>query len=140
MKTAKFIFLCSALFWSLSCSTETEVTEGEKTTSEQAEGESAEEEPQLTCVDLIQDYDSYAGKEVTLSAYSWGTTETTDGKTLLSVAEFKLEGISAQTVVLDITDKSSIADIKTNDRFKFKATVGIREYGTIHLTNPTILK
>lgn len=45
--------------------------------------------------DFLNASDANAGKEITVSAYSWGSNERTDGKIQLNLGDAKLEGMQS---------------------------------------------
>lgn len=133
MKKAKFILFGLIATMAVSCSSET-------TVEEKAEGqETADETPkeeQLTCAKLSGSYDEYAGKTVTLTAYSWGTAETLDGAIRVDLGDEKLEGMQSTQVTIDMTDKAKAKSIKKDDKVTVTGKVRKQDYGVVHLENP----
>lgn len=134
MKKMKFILIGCIASMVFACSSETTVednTDGQETVAEEAQ------EDQLTCAELSSNYDEYEGKTITLTAYSWGNSETTDGNIRVDIADEKLEGMGSPSVTIDMTDKTKAASIKKDDKITFTGKVGKQDYGVVHIENPT---
>lgn len=94
----------------------------------------------LTCSDLISQYDDQEGKEITIKAISWGTSNTATGDIYLNLGDKALTGMqSAKVVVVFPADREAEAKgVAKDTEVTLKATVGEDKYGAIYLTNPVI--
>ena len=103
--------------------------------------EKAKEAEMMKCADLKSKFDELEDKEVTFSAVSWGTNNTTTGDVNLNLGDEPLSGMKqASVVVVFPADKAEAATGLAKDAtVKIKATVSESKYGAVYLTNPTIL-
>lgn len=134
MKKVKFILAGLVASMAVACSSETAVEDnldGQETIAEESQ------EDQLTCAELSSNYDEYEGKTITLTVYSWGNSETTDGKVRVDIADEKLEGMGSPSVTIDMTDKAKAEKIKKDDKITVTGKVGKQDYGVVHIENPT---
>lgn len=102
--------------------------------------ESTPEVSALTCGDLVSQYDDQEGKEITIKAISWGTSNTATGDIYLNLGDKALTGMQqAKVVAVFPADKEAEATGAAKDsEVTIKATVGESKYGAIYLTNPVI--
>ncbi len=101
-----------------------------------------EQESSLTCELLLSKVDSLEGKQVTISALSWGNSNVMGGGLKLNLGDTKLEGLSQASVVANF-DAENIAEaegIEKNSEVTIEATVGGVEYGSVQLNDPKIIK
>ncbi|MFK7786672.1 MAG: hypothetical protein AB8B56_16255 [Crocinitomicaceae bacterium] len=116
----------------------TEVSEDLENVLENLEAE----ESKLTCSELKEKVDEYEGKEVTLTAVSWGNLGTMDGGVSMNLGDEKLEGMKVAPVVAEFGENQAEAAnaIKRDATVTIKATVGGEAYGSVKLENPSIVK
>lgn len=133
MKKMKFILIGCIATIAVACSSETTVEDnldGQETIAEESQ------EDLLTCAELSSNYEEYEGKTITLTAYSWGNSETMDGNIRIDIADEKLEGMGSPSVTIDMTDKAKAASINKDDKITVTGTVGKQDYGVVHIENP----
>ena len=133
MKTTKLILLGLITSMAVACSSETTV---EETTDGQETADETAKEDELTCAELSSNYAKYKGKTITLTAYSWGTSETLDGAANVDLGDEKLEGMQSMTVTIDMTDKAKAKSIQKDDKVTVTGKVGKQDYGVVHIENP----
>ncbi len=126
-------FMLGLLF--VGCS-EAETTEAGKL------DEGKTESANMTCADLESKVDEFKGKEVTITAISWGNSETVSGDVKMNLGDAKLEGMQQAHVVANFgADNAAAAkSVKADASVTIKATVGGSEYGAVQLNNPEIIK
>lgn len=109
-------------------------------TTETAEVEAAPEKQGMTCDALTSQYDEQEGKEITIKAISWGTSNTASGDIYLNLGDEALTGMQqAKVVAVFSADQEAEAKGAAKDaEVTIKATVGESKYGAIYLTNPVI--
>jgi len=102
--------------------------------------ESTPKEQAMTCSNVTSQYDEQEGKEITIKAISWGTSNTASGDIYLNLGDKALTGMQqAKVVAVFPADKEAEAKSATKDaEVTIKATVGESKYGAIYLTNPVI--
>lgn len=129
----KFTSVLLSLFFFL-----TLISCGGETTETVAEA--APEEKGMTCSDLTNGYDEQEGKEITIKAVSWGTSNTSTGDIYLNLGDEALTGMQQAKVVAVFTaEQEAEAKSAAKDaEVTIKATVGESKYGAIYLTNPVI--
>ncbi len=135
----KKVFISGALMLGLmmtACSTE--VSEDLENVLENLESE----ESKLTCSELKEKVDEYEGKEVTLTAISWGSLGKMDGGVSMNLGDEKLEGMKVAPVVAEFGEDQAEAAkaIEKDATVTIKATVGGKAYGSVKLENPSIVK
>ncbi|WP_264790558.1 hypothetical protein [Aureispira anguillae] len=106
--------------------------------------ESATQEPEvksLNCSDLDDQYLDWEGKEVTIKAISWGTSNTASGDIYLNLGDEVLSGMKQPKVIAVFpADQEATAKGAAKDsEVTIKATVKESKYGAIYLANPSIL-
>ncbi|MDX2360283.1 MAG: hypothetical protein QNK23_05730 [Crocinitomicaceae bacterium] len=134
----KKVFLGSALFLGLllvGCSS------GDAVEGEDAEG-GEEEVAAMTCADLESQVDELEGQEVTITAISWGNSNTIDGDVKMNLGDVALEGMQQAHVVANFSaDNADAANgVEKDATVTIKATVGGSEYGAVQLNDPEIVK
>jgi len=102
----------------------------------------AETESKLTCSELKANVENYEGKEVTLTAISWGSLGKMDGGVSLNLGDEKLEGMKVAPVVAEFGEDEAEAAkaIERDATVTIKATVAGKDYGSVKLENPSIVK
>lgn len=94
----------------------------------------------MTCSDLTNAYEEQEGKEITIKAISWGTSNTATGDIYLNLGDEALTGMQqAKVVAVFPAAEEEVAKGAAKDaEVTIKATVGESKYGAIYLTNPVI--
>lgn len=105
------------------------------------EGTANAEPAAISCADLSTQYDESQGKEITIKAISWGTSNTVSGDVYLNLGDEALSGFKqAKVVAVFGAEKEEIAKALSKDsQVTLKATVGESKHGAIYLTNPVVL-
>ncbi len=139
----KQIFFSGAVVLGLimtACTAEVTTTENEGET-ENVENVEAKSE-NMTCEEMLNDVDNLLGKEVTVTATCWGTSNTMTGEVNLNLGDGKLEGMRSAPVVVKFAEGEAEAAkaIEKDQEVTIKAKVNDYKYGAIELTNPSIVK
>ncbi|WMX16179.1 MULTISPECIES: hypothetical protein [unclassified Aureispira] len=123
------LFLCLTLF---ACGSSTDGGDANTTTTPKVEA--------LSCSDLTSQYEEKEGKEITIKAISWGTSNTATGDIYLNLGDEPLTGMKqAKVVAVFPADKEEEAkSIAKDTEVTLTATVGESKYGAIYLTNPIV--
>ncbi len=142
----KQIFISGAVVLGLfltACTAEVSTTENEGD-AENVENvdETEATSDNMTCADLLNRVDDLMGKEVTVTATSWGTSNTMSGEVNLNLGDGKLEGMRQAPVVAKFAaeDAEAAKAIEKDQEVTIKATLSDYNYGAIELTNPTVVK
>lgn len=147
MKTLVITTLLVGAAFMQSCSSEVTVDEtnlkdGEVENADSPEAEGAVKKgPGISCSELVSDFGELEATKVTISAISWGNSNTMSGEVQLSLGDEKLEGMKQAPVVVVISkDEAEAAGaIERDAAVTIRATVLEQAYGSVKLVNPVVL-
>ena len=95
----------------------------------------------LTCDDLLNAPEDFAGKVISLSAINWGASPSADGEEILmSIDDNILEGLQQAHVLVHFSkdQEKEIKEFNENDSISLTAKVGSVEYGALRLIEASI--
>lgn len=121
---------------------ETDLQEGEVENTDTPEADPpVAKGPGISCAELVSDFDELEMTMVTISAISWGNSNTTTGDVQLSLGDKKLEGMQQAPVVVVFSkdEAEAAAGIKEGDVVTIRATVMEEAYGSVRLVKPKVL-
>jgi len=134
------LFITGAVAFGLfltACSADVTTENGEPIV-ENGESESTS----MTCAELEAQASDLEGKEITIKAICWGSSNKLDGDVSVNLGDNKLEGMQQAHVVANFSaDNAEVAKaIEKDAEVTIKATVGKVDYGAVQLNNPEIVK
>lgn len=147
MKTLVITTLLVGAAFMQSCSSEVTVDETNPKDGEVENADSPEAEgtvkkgPGISCSELVSDFDELEATKVTISAISWGNSNTMSGEVQMNLGDEKLEGMKqAPVVVVFSKDEAEAAGaIQRDAAVTIRATVLEQAYGSVKLVNPVVL-